>query len=168
MNDNEKLVIDYITSLINPRLLETAHFVLQKNKGLYNSILIKVENNAYRNGIADKFLFARVRTNGNNPYISFNVRNAQSLSMFANNLCSIASEPDFMRIPLKVFMEYPDTASLSKSLYTVFLNSFNFPAFGCCSLYKECSQNGRCLHSDIIYASACMYRKNLENGKVFY
>ncbi len=41
-------------------------------------------------------------------------------------------------------------------------------AFGCCSRYKECSDAHKCIHVNQMYAKACMYRKNLENGKVFY
>lgn len=171
MNENEKSVLDYIIALLNPQLLQTASLSVKQNEGvstLYNSIVIYPENNPYRNGLKKEVLFARIRASGKQPYISFNIRNEQFLQMFSNNLCSIKSDPDFMRIALKAFMEYPDLESLSKALNTVFLNAFNYPTFGCCSLYKECSQAGRCLHSDIIYANACMYRKNLEMGKVFY
>lgn len=40
--------------------------------------------------------------------------------------------------------------------------------FGCCSSYIECSDEGRCLHLDNETYQGCMYRKNLEAGKVFF
>lgn len=40
--------------------------------------------------------------------------------------------------------------------------------FGCCHRYKECSAEQKCIHPDQFYSKACWYRKNLENGKVFY
>ena len=40
--------------------------------------------------------------------------------------------------------------------------------FGCCHRYKECSAERKCIHPDPFYSKACWYRKNLENGKVFY
>lgn len=40
--------------------------------------------------------------------------------------------------------------------------------FGCCHQYVECSDAGKCLHPDQIYSLSCQYRKNLENGKIFY
>lgn len=168
MNETENKVITYLIDHLNPKFLQTASLALQKNKGLYNSILIKVESNPYRNGVANEFLFARIRSTGKQPYISFSSRYTQLLEMFKNNLCSIVSEPTFMRIDLKAFLEYPDSKMLSKVLNEVFLDSFSFPTFGCCSLYKECSKEKHCLHSDLLYATACMYRKNLEDGKVFY
>ncbi|MCQ2535356.1 MAG: 3'-5' exonuclease [Lachnospiraceae bacterium] len=40
--------------------------------------------------------------------------------------------------------------------------------FGCCSKYKQCSDARRCLHCNLLYATACQYRKNLEAGKIYY
>jgi len=41
-------------------------------------------------------------------------------------------------------------------------------AFGCCGLYKECSDAKRCLHENKLYSKGCYYRKNLDLGQVFY
>ena len=41
-------------------------------------------------------------------------------------------------------------------------------SFGCCSRYIQCSDAGKCLHPDLQYAKACLYRKNLEAGRIFY
>lgn len=41
-------------------------------------------------------------------------------------------------------------------------------SFGCCSKYKECSTAKKCLHVNQLYAKGCIYRKNLENGRIFY
>lgn len=40
--------------------------------------------------------------------------------------------------------------------------------FGCCHLYLECSDQKECVHPNPFHAYSCMYKKNLENGKVFY
>lgn len=168
MTSTDETVITYINDLLNPDLLQTASLVLQKNSGVYNSIQIKVENNPYRSGVSNEFLFARVRTTGKQPYISFNTRHFNSLKMFENNLCSISSEPTFFRIDLQSFLNYPNSKQLSDSLGKVFFDSFNFPTFGCCSQYEKCSREKHCIHPDLLYATACMYRKNLEAGKIFY
>lgn len=39
--------------------------------------------------------------------------------------------------------------------------------FGCCSKYKECSLEGRCVRDDEA-ANGCSYRNNLKQGKIFY
>lgn len=49
------------------------------------------------------------------------------------------------------------------------INNYEFSdKFGCCSLYKECSESKRCLHENKLYSKGCYYRNNLELGKVFY
>ena len=40
--------------------------------------------------------------------------------------------------------------------------------FSCCSKYTECSDALKCIHENSMYARGCEYRKNLENGKIFY
>ena len=40
--------------------------------------------------------------------------------------------------------------------------------FGCCSKFVQCSDSQKCIHSDLVYALACQYRKNLEQGRIFY
>lgn len=40
--------------------------------------------------------------------------------------------------------------------------------FGCCRKNEECSRSGKCLHENLLYSKACIYRENLESGKVFY
>lgn len=40
--------------------------------------------------------------------------------------------------------------------------------FSCCSKYKECSQKGKCIHSDPEIVLECSYRIKMKHGKVFY
>lgn len=42
------------------------------------------------------------------------------------------------------------------------------PEFGCCDKYKECSEKGRCVHTNAMFATACQYKRNLDSGKRFY
>lgn len=48
-----------------------------------------------------------------------------------------------------------------------FLNG-SAETFGCCSRYEECSDQKKCLHPDILLARGCYYKKNLEDGRIFY
>lgn len=41
-------------------------------------------------------------------------------------------------------------------------------SFGCCSKHIECSDALKCLHENKLYSTGCYYRKNLENGRIFY
>lgn len=40
--------------------------------------------------------------------------------------------------------------------------------FGCCGRYEACSDARKCLHPDQLFAAACAYKKNLEQGRIFY
>ena len=41
-------------------------------------------------------------------------------------------------------------------------------SFGCCSKFMECSNAKKCIHVNKLYATACAYKYNLENGRIFY
>lgn len=41
-------------------------------------------------------------------------------------------------------------------------------SFACCARYSECSKERKCTHINKLYAKACQYRTNLENGKIYY
>ncbi len=38
----------------------------------------------------------------------------------------------------------------------------------CCSRYMECSNAGKCVHPDRVFALGCGYRKILASGKIYY
>ncbi len=40
--------------------------------------------------------------------------------------------------------------------------------FGCCSKFVQCSDARKCLHENKLYSKACMYRDNLDQGRIFY
>lgn len=41
-------------------------------------------------------------------------------------------------------------------------------SFGCCSSYRACSDTGQCVIPDRDYSANCLYRRNLEAGRIFY
>ncbi|HJB20964.1 MAG TPA: hypothetical protein H9773_04590 [Candidatus Fournierella merdavium] len=65
-----------------------------------------------------------------------------------------------------------DPDSLPSDFQTVLVSQLQtlFPSdtFGCCSSYIECSDNRKCVHPNPYYASGCMYKKNLDAGRIFY
>ena len=40
--------------------------------------------------------------------------------------------------------------------------------FGACSSFMECSDAKKCVHENKLYSKACMYRDNLDQGRIFY
>ena len=57
---------------------------------------------------------------------------------------------------------------IEKNIIYCIDNYSSASSFGCCSKYKECSEQKTCLHVNKLYAKGCQYRKNLETGKIFY
>ncbi len=41
-------------------------------------------------------------------------------------------------------------------------------SFACCSRYQECSDAKKCIHPNKLYAKACQYRENIDEGNIFY
>ena len=55
-----------------------------------------------------------------------------------------------------------------KAIYR-YLNSIEkVVSFGCCSKYIECSDNKKCVNTIREIRKGCIYKKNLEEGRIFY
>ncbi len=68
----------------------------------------------------------------------------------------LINDPDLL-----VFME-------RLTVYVVEHYHSSEPPFGCCSRYVQCSDAKKCIHPNKLYSTACVYRHNLEHGRIFY
>lgn len=73
--------------------------------------------------------------------------------------------PEYGRFDLD--LKNPESLPL-KILKYILHNYTPNHSFGCCGRYKECSDVRKCVHYDLFYARGCQYKKNLDNGKIFY
>lgn len=167
----EQQIVDKITALIKSENLHLAKILLQENKG-NDSIIIKLENNPWRNGvIKGDMLLCRVKTGGKIQYVQvkkkystlFNKMNIK----YSNN--SSEQNEDMIRIDLSDFTSLIDnpTDDFIKAVNLMYLNGISFPEFGCCSKYKECEQAEKCLHIDPLYATACQYQRMMKRSGKF-
>jgi hypothetical protein len=53
-------------------------------------------------------------------------------------------------------------------IYIYCLNLIQVDTFGCCNSFIECSNKKECVSKDREFYLGCCYRRNLENGKIFY
>lgn len=70
-----------------------------------------------------------------------------------------------------VSLDCADLGARLRGLLTKVLSAYCSsvqPVFGCCDKYLECSNAGKCIHPNKLYASACTYRQRLAEGKIFY
>ncbi|MBS6701485.1 MAG: hypothetical protein KH284_07760 [Clostridiales bacterium] len=163
----EEEILLKIVKLIPDYLMEGVKVGVAINKSDYNSITIKTKPSPYCMQLKE-FLFARIKTTGTNQYVSFSSKFKTLFDDINIPYSQIKSSPDFVRIKLSDFDEFLKNQSAPDILQKIYMNAFSFDPFGCCSRYLECSDLKRCVHPDIVYATACQYRKNLENGAIFY
>lgn len=62
------------------------------------------------------------------------------------------------------FYNYVESIILYKLAHYRTKNS----TFSCCSRFHQCSNEKKCVHENKLYSTACTYRKNLDNGRIFY
>lgn len=160
-------VMERIKELINPDFFKSSKIKLQENLGNYDSIIIQLEPNAYRSSTTSA-LFARLKLVGKQKYISFSSNYADVFKKAEIPFFSIKSDPDFIRIAVGTLFDTNNEQTLSTVFNNIFLTSFSFQKFDCCAKFEQCSNDKKCLHDDIIYSSSCVYRKHLENGRIFY
>lgn len=113
------------------------------------------------------------KTEYGTPWINIDVTLKPSCYHFnisSQTLCKFDSRIIWFQNPeLKVAAyDYVDLESIRRAVCTRIRYLFNFEIFGCCSKYELCSDLKKCIHTDPFYSEACMYRKNLESGKIFY
>lgn len=56
---------------------------------------------------------------------------------------------------------------LKKAKREIFRNTIT-ETFACCNDFERCSDARKCLKTDDRFYNGCMYRKNLEAGRIFY
>ncbi len=169
MNLIEISVLNKITENINPLYFETADMRVKENNenSSYNSIVIDTSPTVYRQSSPSEVLFCRVKTKGKTSYISFPPTKKAEIDKLGIEYITTNSD-DFLRIDIDKFLNLTENENFSSVMHDLFLKSFSFPKFSCCSRYKECSEQGKCVHPDLIYATACDYKKNLDTGRNFY
>ena len=84
------------------------------------------------------------------------------------NTTQIKSEAPWIRILISTIDDLFNLQPLFLSVYdeSFYLGTSEF--FGCCSRYVECSDNLKCVQSNMKLARGCMYKRNMQNGKIFY
>lgn len=183
VTDADKVVLSKVISMIDTDDMKLANIKFRNNakNTSYQSIVINSKATPYRDATAEEITFARVKTNGKSQYIAFQAKykslfekagisfqtfkSKKSSSDETDNLES-SNKEDFIRLDLSILD--PANPFIHKIINRIFSNSFSFASFGCCSRFLECSNAKKCVHEDNIYANSCMYRHNLEQGKIFY
>jgi len=161
--------INIIMNLIYPQYLKNATLDIRETKTQIKSLVINSPATPYRARISN-VVFAKIKADGKDPFISFRSSYFLDFNTLHMHPYQINSDSDFCRVSLINFtLAYQKNPyELSILLNQIFIDTLSFSSFGCCSRYNECSDALNCLHPDQLYATGCYYRKNLEQGLVFY
>ena len=161
---------NYLRQFIPQAYLQDAEIHLQNNKSGTNAFVITSSANMYRKAVRN--MLAKIKMNGKKPFIAFRSKYYHAFIGLGYPLYEVKSDAGFFRIELSDFFERElnkeQKQRLTEVIGQMFLDTMNFSSFGCCDLYTQCSDKKKCLHEDLLYATSCMYRKNLERGKIFY
>ncbi len=161
-------IISEIKGVIDARYIRASTLYAKDNKANFYSLMVKALPTPYRTD-SGEHLFARVKDKGKMKYISFSKTFESDFALLDVPYTQIRSD-EYLRIDLSTFRNFLiQREDIRGLLNKIYISSFNFQSFGCCGKYLECSNQMRCVHEDILYASgACQYKKNLEAGRIFY
>ena len=113
---------------------------------------------------AKSILVAKIKLTKKTSYIEVKSKYAKD---FINFEAARASD-DSSRIKISGIN---NVLALTEQLCVVYmkeLSELGGESFGCCHRYVECSDALKCQHPDFMTSLACSYKKNLDEGKVFY
>lgn len=73
-------------------------------------------------------------------------------------------------LPSQVYINITDLDNFKdfSDFYRAFFDACCSGEIGCCSKYEECSDLGHCINPNTDIFMSCAYRRNLEQGKIFY
>lgn len=137
-----KLNDDYKGDTFSFKIFEN-NILLKYNfmKKISDFIEIRYINDLILERIKEKI--SNVQYKENDLYIRVSIDDIDQLDVLEQEIQDIFSE---------MFLQYMSTAE----------------SFGCCSKYVECSDEKRCVQNDVRLRCSCIYKKNLDSGKIFY
>nr|DAJ10350.1 MAG TPA: hypothetical protein [Caudoviricetes sp.] len=162
-------ILNAIIDMIKPEYLKGSEIKVKKNASKYDSIIVTSRKTVYRNADTGELLLGRVVSDKSGCTVSFSQKYADDFYKLGIEYKESKFGKNFIQIDGSFFsLIFQNHAALSKIINQIFIDLFSFPSFGCCSNYIKCSDAKRCVHPDLAYATACQYRANLENGRIFY
>lgn len=141
---NEKLKLDdaYKNESFSYKIFKN-NILLKYNvmKKVSDFIEIRCINESILESVKNKF--NNVQYKDSDLYIRINISNIEEIDLLIEEIKEIFIE---------MFLQYMNTEE----------------SFGCCSKYEECSDAKHCVHNDVRLRFSCMYKKNLDAGRIFY
>lgn len=111
-------------------------------------------------------LVFRIRINSKAQYLETEIENAQK---YIPEIKGAFAKKDSFCFPLTTdSSSLPHADALLCDLFDYCFKLVRVEPFGCCNDHVKCSDAKKCLHEKELFYQGCMYRKNLEAGRIFY
>ncbi len=136
-----------------------------KNEEGYSRYIDAAKNKSYCSLKAKNFLVARIKQKRGSVIIEYKSK----YDKYFEGVEIQHLNDGYSRI---VMPSIDSVDSVAYSLGSVAVDMLSEGAsgesFGCCGRFVACSDAGKCLHPDKLFAIACSYRRHLEAGRIFY
>lgn len=109
----------------------------------------------------------RIKWGKSKQFISISPVFAHVLEDFNFEHDRVKSDP-WIRIPIANLNYIQEMQPLFLRLYDESYLLAIAEKFSCCSRYEACSNEKRCVQPDRTLAIGCIYRRNIEDGKIFF
>lgn len=162
-----KQICEKAKLMIEPKYLSESNIEFKLNSDTAHSGVISLKNNPWRNGkINGDMLLIRIKAEGEKRFIY--LKSSLSHLLDESNIEYSASPTEekngVIKVDLNIFKAMFDKEDrrIKTIINAAFLRAISFTEFGCCSKYEECEKQGKCLHTDQLYATACQWQKHLK------
>lgn len=179
-NPFEQQIVDILNDIISTKHLPSGSLFMYSNvskKGIVTSKTLCISEPPYP-------LTENYKPELNNKFLNFKyVKNGDVQFRVKDYLIKQLSElPEHISLVKKKTKQNQShtyiTISPDDSFIPNFISSLTLinlahymtrkKTFSCCSKFNQCSDAKECVHENKLYSTACTYRRNLENGHVFY
>ena len=157
-------IINIVPKTLKQQLNDSITELIKGEESFVNNIHVS-ENKDHSVSIkAKSFLAAKVFPKKDR----FNLEFKSKYNGFFNDYNIIPLKDEMSRIVYSSIEDLVDVSYQLSAIAILVLSELGGDGFGCCSRYQACSDAKECLHPDKLFAFACKYRENLEQGKIFY
>lgn len=160
--EDEQISFDGFFKTEAEQLMDAVQYWIS-DKEQYGKFIEVVQNKAYISVKAKNILAVKVDTKKSGIRIEY--RSIYNDKFSGYKISQLDS--NYSRVVVKSF---PDVLALAETIASIAEAEVVVASdsFGCCSRYEACSDAKKCIHPNPIFAVACSYKKNLEQGRIFY
>ena len=115
---------------------------------------------------AKSAVVARVKLTNKESCIEIRAKNVGKIDPII--LKKLEAEGEWIKIPAESIDDVLGKKKELGSAFMLAISEMGGERFGCCSRYMQCSDEKKCVNPNYMMSLGCAYKKNLEEGRIFY